>query len=199
MSKAIYIIYEKGSTYQMGKALQYIICDACYIRYNFTPPLQASTLSITMAVELYGTDIECYAHRQLPHFKMPKSFHDRPDSAYLYLVRQCPYVHTLMIRERISSATVLLLAYTGKNLRYLHIRRNAIILKNEWPKSPDWSWDFYYWLKNNSKSYETMEKEVSQILGFRWYALNDKQYRQTPLNLNIPYYYEGFDEADQYQ
>ena len=39
-----------------------------------------------------------------------------------------------------------------------------------------------------------MEKEVSQILGFRWYALNDKQYKLTPININIPYYYEGFEE-----
>ena len=38
--------------------------------------------------------------------------------------------------ERISSSTVLLLAYTAKNLRYLHIRRNAVILKCDWPKSP---------------------------------------------------------------
>ena len=91
---------------------------------------QASTLSVNVAVELYGTDLECYAHKQLPRFKMPKSFHDRPDSAYLYLVRQCPYIHTLMIRERISSSSVLLLAYTGKNLRYFHVRRNAI--GNRW-------------------------------------------------------------------
>ena len=34
-----------------------------------------------------------------------------------------------MIRERVSSSTVLLLAYTGKNLRYFHVRRNAIILR----------------------------------------------------------------------
>ena len=83
--------------------------------------------------------------RGLPRFSRSKSFHERPDSSYLYLVRQCPYIHTLvlvmffrvlcfqfmfqMIRERISSSTVLLLAYTGKNLRYLHIRRNAIILR----------------------------------------------------------------------
>ena len=33
-----------------------------------------------------------------------------------------------MIRERVSSSTVLLLAYTGKNLRYFHVWRNAIIL-----------------------------------------------------------------------
>ena len=47
------------------------------------------------------------------------------------------------------------------------------------------------------RTYEDMEREVSQIFGFRWYALNDKQYKRTPLNLNIPFYYEGFDEADQ--
>ena len=43
-------------------------------------------------------------------------------TAYLYMVRQCPYIHTLIIRERISSSTVLLLAYSGKNLRYFHVR-----------------------------------------------------------------------------
>ena len=82
---------------------------------------------------------------------MPKNFYDRADSAYLYLIRQCPYIHTLCIRERISSSTVLLLAYTGKNLRYLNVRRNAIVLKCEWPKSPDWSWDFFKWLRKNSR------------------------------------------------
>ena len=155
-------------------------------------------MAINIAVDLYKTDLECYAHKQLPRFKMPKRFDDRPDSAYLYLVRSCPYIHTLYIRERISSATVLLLAYTGKNLRYFHVRRNAIILKCEWKQNPEWTDDFYEWLRQNSRSYEAMEREISQILGFRWYALNDKQYKLTPLNVNIPYYYEGFDEADQY-
>ena len=93
-----------------------------------------------------------------------------------------------MIRERISSSTVLLLAYTGseyliifqlnvsleksispgKNLRYLNIRRNAIILRCDWPRSPDWSAEFYSWLRRSSRSYGDLEREVSQILGFRW-------------------------------
>ena len=101
-----------------------------------------------------------------------------------------------MIRERISSSTVLLLAYTGKNIRYLHIRRNAIILKCDWPKSPDWSAEFYHWLRKNSRSYSDLEREVSQILGFRWYALTDKQFKLTHVNLNFQYYYDGFEEAD---
>ena len=56
-----------------------------------------------------------------------------------------------MIRERVSSATVLLLAYTGKNLRYFHVRRNAIILRCDWPKSPEWTWEFYSWLQRSSR------------------------------------------------
>ena len=69
-------------------------------------------------------------------------------------------------------------------------------MKCDWPKNPEWTWEFYRWLKASSKTFENMEKEVSQILGFRWYALNDKQYKMTPVNVNIPYYYEGFEEAD---
>jgi len=133
-----------------------------------TPFSRANQYSINLAVDLYKTDLEVYGHRGLPRFSRSRSFHERPDSSYLYLIRQCPYIHTLMIRERISSSTVLLLAYTGKNLRYLHLRRNAIILKCDWPKSPDWSDEFYAWLRKNSRSYSDMEREVSQILGFRW-------------------------------
>lgn len=56
-----------------------------------------------------------------------------------------------MIRERVSSATVLLLAYTGKNLRYFYVRRNAIVLKCDWPKNPNWEDTFYQWLKVSSR------------------------------------------------
>jgi hypothetical protein len=59
-----------------------------------------------------------------------------------------------MIRERISTSTVLLLAYTGKNLRYFYVRRNAVILKCDWPRNPDWSSEFYDWLKRSSRCAE---------------------------------------------
>ena len=41
-----------------------------------------------------------------------------------------------------------------------------------------------------------MENEVSQILGFRWYALNDKQYKLMAVNLNVPHYDEGLEDAE---
>jgi len=179
--------HKKDLTYQTRAPVKSLVYD--------TPYTRANQCSVNLAVELYKTDLEVYCHRGLPRFTRSRSFHSRADSAYLYLVRQCPYLHTLMIRERISSSTVLLLAYTGKNIRYFHIRRNAIILKCDWPKSPDWSDEFYSWLKRSSKSYSDMEREVSQILGFRWYALNDKQFKLTHVNLNFQYYYDGFEEA----
>ena len=61
---------------------------------------QASTLAINFVVDMYGTDLECYAHKGLPRFHMSKPFHERPDSAYLFLVRNCPYIHTL-VRNRV--------------------------------------------------------------------------------------------------
>merc|ERR1711973_190958 len=98
-------------------------------------------------------------------------------------------------RERISSSTVLLLAFTAKNLRYFYVRRNAIILKCDWKQKEVWSDEFYSWVKKSSRTYKDVEREVSQVLGFRWYALNDKQFKLTSVNLNFQYYYEGFEET----
>ena len=44
------------------------------------------------------------------------------------------------------------------------------------------------------RSYEDMEREVSQIIGFRWYALDDKHFRLLPLDLNITYNHRVLDE-----
>ena len=88
-----------------------------------------------------------------------------------------------IIRERISTSTVLLLAKTAQNLRQFHVRRNAVILKCDWPKNPDWSEGFYQWLRFISKSYEATEKEVSNILGFRWIMLPDKLFRNLYVNV----------------
>ncbi len=46
----------------------------------------------------------------------------------------------------------------------------------------------------NFRSYEVMEKEVSTILGFRWYALNDKQFKQTTINVTAAYYFDGYED-----
>ncbi len=56
-----------------------------------------------------------------------------------------------MIREKLSAATVILLAFTGKNLRNFHVRKNAILLKCDWPRKSNWDQKFYDWLKKSSR------------------------------------------------
>jgi len=179
--------HKKEVIYQTRAPVKSVVYD--------TPYTRATQYSIDTVVDLYRTDLEVYCHRGLPRFHRQRGFVHRPDSAYLSLASECPYLHTLMIRERISSSTVLLLAFTAKNLRYFYVRRNAIILKCDWRQKEVWSDEFYSWVKRSSRSYKDMEREVSQVLGFRWYALNDKQFKLTAVNLNFQYYYEGFEET----
>lgn len=89
-----------------------------------------------------------------------------------------------MVTERISTATVLLLAYTAKNLQYLHIRSNAVIKRCDWPHNSEWTDEFFDWLKFNSRSYALVEKEVSQILGYNWQMLTDRQFKALNINLH---------------
>nr|XP_045596063.1 F-box only protein 39-like isoform X1 [Procambarus clarkii] len=152
------------------------------------PYARVTTPVIPTIIDLYKQDLEVYAHKQLPRFHMPRSFQDRIDSSLVLLIRQCPYIHTLVIREKISTATVLLVAYTAKNLHYYYIRRNAIILKADWPCNPDWTPEFCTWLCKNARSYETMEHEVSQILGYRWQALTDKQFKMIKIDFGKPHF-----------
>ncbi|XP_076060071.1 uncharacterized protein LOC143036511 isoform X3 [Oratosquilla oratoria] len=192
-----------------------------------SPYSQVKAPVIIQIIELYKSDLEVYAQKQLPRFHMARSFHDRIDSSLLLLTRQCPYLHTLVIREKISTATVLLLAHTAKNLHYLYVRRNALLLKiriiglwnkwnkflsdskilwllcpavvlfltallltqaADWPKNPEWTNEFYLWLCKNARSYEDTEREVSQILGYRWQSMTDKQFKMLKLNLEKRHY-----------
>ena len=57
---------------------------------------QTSAFTIYAAVDLYKTDLECVAYCCLPRYHMPKTFHDRCDGPFLHLVKQCPYIHTLV-------------------------------------------------------------------------------------------------------
>ena len=89
-----------------------------------------------------------------------------------------------MIREKVSTSTLLLIAKAGINLRYFYVRKNAVIIKCDWPRNPDWTTDFYDWLREVSKSYDTTETEISQIIGYKWKMLSDKQFKNMQINVN---------------
>jgi F-box protein 39 len=92
-------------------------------------------------------------------------------------------IHCQVIREKISTATVLLVAKSAINLQFFTVRKNAVILRCDWPKNPEWTTDFYDWLRMASKSYEATEREVSQLLGYRWTMLPDKLFKQISVNV----------------
>ena len=86
-----------------------------------------------------------------------------------------------------STSTVLLLAKSGKNLNTFYVRRNAVILRCDWPRNPEWDSGFYQWLRQSSRSYESVEKEVSQILGHPWTMLSDKQFKNLSIDVQNLY------------
>lgn len=59
-----------------------------------------------------------------------------------------------------------------------------MVQKCDWPKSPEWSEEFYSWLKFNSRSYDLVEKEVSQMFGYNWKFLSDKAFKMLEVNLH---------------
>lgn len=89
-----------------------------------------------------------------------------------------------IVNERISTSTALLLAYHGRNLKWLYIRGNAVIIRSDWKQAQDWTDEFFSWLKVNSRSYALVEKEISQILGYQWKLLTDREFKLLDVNLH---------------
>lgn len=48
------------------------------------------------AIDFYKDHLNIYAHKNLPRFYQCKKFHERIDSLLLLMVRQCPFIHTLV-------------------------------------------------------------------------------------------------------
>lgn len=78
---------------------------------------------------------------------------------------------------------MLLIARTAKNLRRLYVRRFGTIIRCDWPRHPEWSDEFHIWLRRSSRSYESVEREVSQILGYSWHFLSDQEYKQLTVDV----------------
>jgi F-box protein 39 len=94
-----------------------------------------------------------------------------------------------MIREKISTCTLLLISYYGHSLTSLYVRRNAVILRCDWPRQNDWSDEFYQWLKKSSTSYEIVEEEIALSLGLEnWKMLSDQDFKRISPQLYSSFY-----------
>ncbi|KAF6206845.1 hypothetical protein GE061_018081 [Apolygus lucorum] len=127
-------------------------------------------------IQWYSENLRYFGYLGIPKYHQPKSFNERMDPFFVMLVKECPKIETFVIREKVSTSTVLLVAEQCKSLKKYYVRRNAVILKCDWPCNPIWEDDYFNWLKKSSRSYEETENEVSRILGFRWKMLSDKEF-----------------------
>lgn len=91
-----------------------------------------------------------------------------------------------MIRDKISTATILQIVSTAKRLRCLYVRRNVVLKRcdRDWSRILDWSPEHQEWIRVNSRSYESTEREVSKILRYRWHMLSEKEFKEQTINMH---------------
>ena len=137
----------------------------------------------TWLVEYYGRYLEYFVQEGLPRAHGSRKFSERADESFLRLARACLRLHTLVVRERISLATLLLLAKEGKSLRSLIVRKNALIKKCEWPRSSAWSQDFHRWLRQTGRNYDLAFQQVPRLLGQRWKPTEDRAFKHIRMHI----------------
>ncbi|CAF0989096.1 unnamed protein product [Adineta steineri] len=155
------------------------------IVYN-TCSIKVDKTSIYTCMEQYKTTLETYAHlKSMCRVYVPRSFLERADTAYIGAVKTFRYLHTIAIKERISTATCLLIAYYGtrNNLKQFYLRRNCVILRNEYRKylfneNGDNNEFIHIWLEKNCRQYNQVEDAVTILFGRQWKMLTDWEYNQ---------------------
>ncbi|CAG5130249.1 unnamed protein product [Candidula unifasciata] len=141
-----------------------------------TPYSKLTSDLVMSLVEYYSKTLHYFVQENLPRVHGPRGIDARCDSSLLFLVRRCPALHTLVIRERISTSTLILLANEGKNLRTLLVRRHALIKRCDWPQPGMWTKEFYARLRKCALDYDKCIDEVCKLLMRRWRPMTDKQF-----------------------
>ncbi|XP_014211697.1 uncharacterized protein LOC106641702 [Copidosoma floridanum] len=135
----------------------------------------------------FGKWLKVYALKGLTRYYQDKIFSKRIDETIVKLCKLCPNLHTLMIRDKISTATLLEIVSTAKSLRCLYVRRNVVLKKcdADWLNISDWSASHCKWIKDISNDYAKTEEEVSRVLGYRWHMLSEKEFDKQTITLHL--------------
>ncbi|KAG7214068.1 hypothetical protein KM043_001433 [Ampulex compressa] len=161
-----------------------IPCHSIVIENPYT---QISPSTILTHGTFFDTTVRVYAFKGITRYFLHRNFSQRLDEALVQFCKMCPNLHTLMIRDKVSTSTILEIVSIAKSLRCLYIRRNAILKRcdRDWLRIMDWTPEHLQWIKVNSQSYENTEREVSRILGYRWHMLSEKEFKNQTLKLHI--------------
>ena len=141
-----------------------------------TPYARVTAEEIIMISEMYPRMLKQFGHLQLPRKHGSRSYQERGDTYLVLLIRECPNIETLVIRERVSTATLLIIAKEAKKLRKLVVRREGVLQKFDWPKLSHWSDEQYAWLKQTATSYSRTQTEISKLLNQNWSMLSDASF-----------------------
>lgn len=141
-----------------------------------TPYSRLNNDLLTELVDQYSKTLRYLVQERLPRVHGPRHFDKRCDSSLLFLVRRCTNLHTLVVSERLSTATLLLIANDATCLSTLLVRQNALIKRCDWSSCGEWSRGFYQRLKINALNYDRCTNEICTILRHRWRPLSDKQF-----------------------
>lgn len=147
-----------------------------------SPMFKVFPSSVIQVVDNYRHTLKVYAHIGLPRRHQPRSFQDRADTLLVLLVRECLHLETLVIRDRVSTATLLVIASDSpKTLTRLVVRKNAVIVRCDWPRSKDWTDDYYAHLRSASDSYDSVEAELKKRFSSSWKMLSDREFQRISL------------------
>ena len=140
--------------------------------YHFLEPELTACI-----IEHYAGDLEIFSQEGLPRFHGSRSFEYRGDESFLRLVSCCPRLHTLVIRQRVSLATMILIAEDGNMLKTFVVRKNALLKKCEWKRSSKWSIAFYNRLRCIGRDYDIAFKEMNRLFDRKWKPCLDKDFK----------------------
>ncbi|KAL8616012.1 hypothetical protein ACOMHN_014974 [Nucella lapillus] len=148
-----------------------------------TPYHQLTAELLLSLLEHYTKSLEYFVQEGLPRTHGSRKFPDRADERLMRLVQGCPRLHTLVIRERLSLATMLLLGKEGGTLRSLTLRKNALLKKCEWPQARAWTDDFYRRLRTHGRDYDLAFSQMPVLLKRPWKPTVDKVFKHLKVHL----------------
>lgn len=141
-----------------------------------SPNLKLPHETAVWMVHYYHDTLEYFAQKRLPRSHGPRTFHDRGDAAFLMLVRSCPKLHTLIISERISTATAIQIAKIKPSLEDYIVRENGLLKRCDGPKTDNSFRDAE--IRKIARSYEATRQEISTTLGRRWVPMSDRHFKK---------------------
>lgn len=147
----------------------------------YDTPFSSLTMQNALFIaDNYAETLESFVQRGIQRKWRSKHFDDRADACVLLMVRHCHRLGLLALRERVSTASLLLVAHfcSYKTSFHLCVRRNAVLKRSDWPHNQkEWTGQFYQWLKDSARDYDRALDAMQNLLGKTVKMMSDSEYK----------------------